>query len=84
MTTVVQDRFETIKTLGSGFSATTKLARDIETGEQVALKIFDLDKGDINTKMLNLLQNEYNQCKDFAHENIVKYHGFSYDTVEVK
>jgi len=34
--------------------------------------------------MLNLLNTEYNNCKDFDHENIVKYHGCSLDTTEVK
>ena len=80
MPSTVDQRFETTKVLGSGFSATTKLATDTNTGEQVALKIFDLSKGDINKKELDLLANEYENCKDFDHQHIVKYHACNFNT----
>lgn len=53
--TIDNDRYDVTRLLGSGFSAKTKLATDTETGQEVALKIFDLSKGDINENALKLL-----------------------------
>lgn len=70
--------------MGSGFSAVTKLATDNETGKTVALKIFDLSKNDITANMLNLLNTEYENTRNFNHPNIVRYLDCNLDTTEVK
>jgi serine/threonine protein kinase len=77
------DHFETLYQLGSGFSAVTKLAVDQE-GNQVALKIFDLENNKISDNSLALLKTEYEATKDFCHENIVRYMTFNDSTYEIK
>merc|ERR1712013_630964 len=69
------DGFELTKTLGSGFSAKVKLAKD-EGNNEYALKIFDLTNPRNNKKALDLLKKEVAACNKLQYKHIVKYHEF--------
>ena len=51
------DQYTLLKTLGSGVSAKVKLAQD-PSGQQVALKVFDLTNPSCNEKILAALRRE--------------------------
>ena len=69
------DQFTLTKTLGSGFSAKVKLARDSNDAEY-ALKIFDLTNPTNNKKAIDLLKKEVEATQKLDHKNIVKYYQF--------
>ena len=73
------DNFEISKTLGSGFSAKVKLAKD-EDGNQYALKIFDLGNKHNNERAMKYLKNEVQMTMNLSHKHIVKYHKFEEKT----
>lgn len=69
------DQFTLTKTLGSGFSAKVKLARD-STDCEYALKIFDLSNPANGKKAIDLLKKEVEATQKLDHKNIVKYYQF--------
>lgn len=69
------DRFTLGKTIGSGFSAKVKIGTD-ESGNQFALKIFDMNNPNFDRTAFNLLQQEFNSTADLQHPNIVRYFEF--------
>ena len=75
MTTTTIDNFEITKTLGTGFSAKVKLAKD-QNGKQYALKIFKLGKKHNDERAMKLIKNEVETTLNLDHKHIVKYHKF--------
>lgn len=63
------------KKLGSGFSATIRLAHT-DDGTSYALKIFDLRKEGNDEKFLKLIREEVQATTQLEHKNIVKYFEF--------
>jgi len=68
----IGDLLRTSRTLGTGASATVKLASNIETGEKSAVKILDLSNQAENDKVLELFRKEVQVMKELNHPNIVK------------
>ena len=62
MTTI--DGYTLTKTLGQGFSAKVKLAHD-STGNEYALKIFDLNNPKNNKKAMDLLKKEVPEAESY-------------------
>jgi len=69
------DGFTLTKTLGSGFSAKVKLARDANDAEY-ALKIFDLTNPVNSKKAVDLLKKEVEATQKLDHKHVVKYYQF--------
>ena len=65
---VIDDRYNVIKTLGKGYSSKVVLAEDIETKQQLAIKIFKPQKGN---KTLEVFNKEMDIMKNLYHENLV-------------
>jgi MAP/microtubule affinity-regulating kinase len=63
-------RYKLLKTIGKGNFAKVKLARNIPTGIDVAIKI--IDKTALNTSSLQKLFREVRIMKQLDHPNIVK------------
>ena len=69
------DNFLIGATLGSGFSAKVKLAKD-ENGSDVALKIFSLQNPLNDAHLVSLVKQEFIATQKLDHKNIVKYYEF--------
>mmetsp|Transcript_40911 Transcript_40911/g.47038 ORF Transcript_40911/g.47038 Transcript_40911/m.47038 type:complete len:488 (-) Transcript_40911:410-1873(-) len=65
------DRFNVVKTLGSGAYSKVKLAVDSETGQRVALKILTIPNQRIQEKFVEMVSNEVNMMSRLAHPNVV-------------
>src|SRR5690606_6960024 len=74
--------FEVGPTLGSGMSAKVKLGRDLNTGEQVALKL--IDKSKTNERQLQQLYREVEAMKTLYHPNILNLKHLELDAVYPK
>jgi serine/threonine protein kinase len=66
----VGERYEILRTLGSGGSCKVKLALDRETRQKVAVKIMNDDMGEEEKK---LLANEVQTMVELNHDNVVNY-----------
>lgn len=64
-------RYELGKTLGEGSFAKVKFARNVETGECVAIKILDRDHV-LRHKMVEQIKNEISTMKLIKHPNVIK------------
>ena len=62
-------------TLGTGFSAKVKLAKD-QNNSDVALKIFDLNNPMVDKGLLDLVKTEFQATQSMDHRNIVKYYEY--------
>ena len=71
----VIDNYRLGKTLGSGFSAKVKLAKDSNNSD-VALKIFDLTNPLNDKHLVELVKQEFMATQKLDHKNIVKYYEF--------
>lgn len=69
------DKYNITKTLGKGFSAKVKLAHQ-EDGSEYAIKIFDLDNPQNNSRFMGLLKDEVAATMVLDHKHIVKIHDF--------
>jgi serine/threonine protein kinase len=69
-TKFVGERYEILRTLGSGGSCKVKLAFDKKSRQKVAVKIMNDDMGEEEKK---LLSNEVKTMVDLNHENVVNY-----------
>ncbi|KAI9071244.1 hypothetical protein K1719_046796 [Acacia pycnantha] len=64
-------KFELGRTLGEGNFAKVKLARNVETGESVAIKIIDKDKI-LKHKMVRQIKREISTMKLIRHPNVIR------------
>lgn len=64
-------RYELGRTLGEGTFAKVKFARNVETGENVAIKILDKDKV-LRHKMIEQIKREITTMKLIRHPNIIR------------
>ncbi|KAJ6825778.1 uncharacterized protein M6B38_293940 [Iris pallida] len=64
-------RYEVGRTLGEGSFAKVKFARNVETGENVAIKILDKDKI-LRHKMVGQIKREITTMKLIKHPNIIR------------
>lgn len=74
--------YEVGPTLGSGMSAKVKLGKDLNTGEQVALKL--IDKSKTNDRQLTQLYREVEAMKTLHHPNILNLKHLEMDAVYPK
>lgn len=81
---ILDDKYEIIKTIGEGRYAKVKLAVDIKTKKQVAVKIMRV-KNMVNKKeCLECFFTEINILTECRHPNIVKILDASFDGLIVK
>ncbi|PWA91754.1 NAF domain-containing protein [Artemisia annua] len=66
-------RYELGRTLGEGTFAKVKFARNVETGENVAIKILDKEKV-LKHKMINQIKREISTMKLIRHPNVIRMH----------
>ncbi|RYR17065.1 hypothetical protein Ahy_B03g061868 isoform B [Arachis hypogaea] len=66
-------KYEMGRTLGEGNFAKVKFARNLETGENVAIKILDKEKV-LKHKMINQIKREISTMKLVRHPNIIRLH----------
>ncbi|GJN24509.1 hypothetical protein PR202_gb12253 [Eleusine coracana subsp. coracana] len=66
-------RYELGRTLGEGTFAKVKFARNVETGENVAIKILDKEKV-LRHKMIGQIKREISTMKLIRHPNVIKMH----------
>lgn len=66
-------RYEIGRTLGEGTFAKVKFARNMETGENVAIKILDKEKV-LRHKMIAQIKREITTMKLIRHPNIIRMH----------
>ncbi|KAJ6992533.1 CBL-interacting serine/threonine-protein kinase 23-like [Populus alba] len=64
-------RYELGRTLGEGTFAKVKFARNVETGENVAIKILDKEKV-LKHKMIGQIKREISTMKLIRHPNVVR------------
>nr|QSH71655.1 CBL-interacting protein kinase [Hedychium coronarium] len=64
-------KYELGRTLGEGTIAKVKFAKDVETGESVAIKIFDKDKI-LRHKMVGQITREISTMKLIRHPNVIR------------
>ncbi|KAK9088433.1 hypothetical protein Scep_027515 [Stephania cephalantha] len=64
-------RYELGRTLGEGSFAKVKFARDVETGENVAIKILDKEKL-LKHKMIGQIKREISTMKLVKHPNVIR------------
>lgn len=64
-------RYELGRTLGEGTFAKVKFARNVETGENVAIKILDKDKV-LKHKMIAQIKREISTMKLIRHPNVIR------------
>ncbi|GER30487.1 CBL-interacting protein kinase 23 [Striga asiatica] len=64
-------RYELGRTLGEGTFAKVKFARNLETGENVAIKILDKDKV-LKHKMIGQIKREISTMKLIRHPNVIR------------
>ncbi|KAM0887284.1 hypothetical protein ACQ4PT_029154 [Festuca glaucescens] len=66
-------RYELGRTLGEGTFAKVKFAKNVETGENVAIKILDKEKL-LKHKMIEQLKREISTMKLIRHPNVIRMH----------
>lgn len=66
-------RYELGRTLGEGTFAKVKFARNVETGENVAIKILDKEKV-LKHKMITQIKREISTMKLIRHPNVIRMH----------
>ncbi|CAI8587355.1 unnamed protein product [Vicia faba] len=66
-------RYELGRTLGEGNFAKVKFARNVETGEHVAIKILDKEKI-LKHKMIRQIKQEISTMKLIRHPNVIRMH----------
>jgi len=66
-------RYELGRTLGEGTFAKVKFARNLETGENVAIKILDKEKV-LKHKMIGQIKREISTMKLIKHPNVIQMH----------
>ncbi|XP_004488520.1 CBL-interacting protein kinase 23 isoform X2 [Cicer arietinum] len=66
-------KFELGRTLGEGNFAKVKFARNVESGEHVAIKILDKDKI-LKHKMIRQIKQEISTMKLIRHPNVIRMH----------
>uniref|UniRef100_A0A7N0UUQ6 non-specific serine/threonine protein kinase n=1 Tax=Kalanchoe fedtschenkoi TaxID=63787 RepID=A0A7N0UUQ6_KALFE len=66
-------KYEVGRTIGEGSSAKVKLARDVETGDFVALKIIDKEKA-LKHNITSLIEKEITTMKLVNHPNVIRVH----------
>ncbi|EYU33397.1 hypothetical protein ABFS82_13G081000 [Erythranthe guttata] len=66
-------RYELGRTLGEGTFAKVKFAKNLETGENVAIKILDKDKV-LKHKMIGQIKREISTMKLIRHPNVIRMH----------
>lgn len=85
---VLDDRYLLLKTIGHGRYAKVKLALDLKTQQQVAVKILKVKEGRTSEfskeQSLDGLFSEISILADCDHQNIVKIKAASFDGVIVK
>uniref|UniRef100_A0A2P2M065 Protein kinase domain-containing protein n=1 Tax=Rhizophora mucronata TaxID=61149 RepID=A0A2P2M065_RHIMU len=64
-------RYELGRTLGEGTFAKVKFARNVETGEHVAIKILDKEKV-LRHKMIVQIKREISTMKLIRHPNVIR------------
>ncbi|XP_052179634.1 CBL-interacting serine/threonine-protein kinase 23-like [Diospyros lotus] len=64
-------RYELGRTLGEGTFAKVKFARNVETGENVAIKILDKEKV-LKHKMISQIKREISTMKLIRHPNVIR------------
>ncbi|KAL8243212.1 hypothetical protein R6Q59_009470 [Mikania micrantha] len=64
-------RYELGRTLGEGTFAKVKFARNVETGENVAIKILDKEKV-LKHKMITQIKREISTMKLIRHPNVIR------------
>ncbi len=70
--------------LGAGATATVRRARNLTTGQEVALKILDRSKIENDAMAIKFLQAELTVLQKITHPNMVRLHEFKEDAVLVK
>ncbi|XP_077221105.1 CBL-interacting protein kinase 23-like isoform X2 [Tasmannia lanceolata] len=70
-------RYELGRTLGEGTFAKVKFARNVETGESVAIKILDKEKI-LKHKMIGQIKREISTMKLIKHPNVIQMHESSH------
>ncbi|XP_031505253.1 CBL-interacting protein kinase 23 isoform X2 [Nymphaea colorata] len=66
-------KYEVGRTIGEGNFAKVKFARNVETGESVAIKILDKDKV-LKHKMIGQIKREISTMKLIKHPNVIQMH----------
>ncbi|XP_059665839.1 CBL-interacting serine/threonine-protein kinase 23-like isoform X1 [Cornus florida] len=66
-------RYELGRTLGEGTFAKVKFARNVDTGENVAIKILDKEKV-LKNKMIGQIKREISTMKLIRHPNVIRLH----------
>ncbi|XP_010655434.1 CBL-interacting protein kinase 04 isoform X2 [Vitis vinifera] len=66
-------KYELGRTLGEGTFAKVKFARNVETGENVAIKILDKEKV-LKHKMIGQIKREISTMKLIRHPNVIRMH----------
>ncbi|KAG6620636.1 hypothetical protein I3842_Q058100 [Carya illinoinensis] len=64
-------KYELGRTLGAGNFAKVKFARNVETGENVAIKILDKEKV-LKHKMIGQIKREISTMKLIRHPNVIR------------
>ncbi|KAL6333274.1 hypothetical protein AAG906_028457 [Vitis piasezkii] len=70
---VAKSQYELGRTLGEGTFAKVKFARNVETGENVAIKILDKEKV-LKHKMIGQIKREISTMKLIRHPNVIRMH----------
>jgi serine/threonine protein kinase len=68
MSKILAGKYELIRTIGSGASCKVKLAKEIESGRNVAIKII---KDSLDENLRSLLMNEVVAMNNLEHENVI-------------
>ena len=66
----IAGRYEILETLGSGGMAVVYRARDVSTGEEVALKLATTPSSDVRSK--EMFEREYHTLNQLAHPRVVR------------
>ena len=67
-TKILAGKYNLVRTIGSGASCKVKLAKDIESGRAVAVKIMN---DSLDSKLRALIMNEVMAMSTLEHENVV-------------
>lgn len=78
------DQYRIVKKLGEGLTAKVFQVRDDESGEEFAMKVFDLDNPKFDEKAFRNLQAELDTAYDLEHQHIVRYYSLKEEATMIK
>jgi serine/threonine protein kinase len=77
-------KYELIRTLGKGAYSKVKLARNVDTGDFVAIKIHKTDTPEFSSEIRQIVTNEVRTIMKLQHDNIVQVKDYMDDEVVEK